>query len=47
MEKTVTYRLHVWIEDGTDTDALVLGGVDLTNEAFVIEAGPGELVKVD
>ena len=47
MEKTVTYRLHVWIEDGTDTDALVLGGVDPMNEAFVIEAAQGYLVQVD
>ncbi len=47
MEKTVTYRLHVWIEDGTDADALVLGGVDPMNEAFVIDAGPGQLLKVD
>lgn len=47
MEKTVTYRLHVWIADGTDTDALVLGGVDPANEAFVIEAGSGQLLKVD
>jgi hypothetical protein len=43
----VTYRTYVWIEDGTDTDALVLGGIDPANEAYVIEAAPGYLVQVD
>ena len=47
MQKEVTYRLYVWIEGGTDTDALVLGGIDPANEAYVIEAGPGQLLKVD
>lgn len=43
---TVTYRTYVWIEDGTDTDALVLGGGD-PDQRFVIEAAPGYLVQVD
>ena len=42
-----TFRTYLWIEDGTDTDALVLGGIDPANEAYVIEAGPGQLVQLD
>lgn len=43
---TVTYRTYVWIEDGRDEDALILGGLD-TNEAYVIEAAENSVVKLD
>ncbi len=43
---TVTYRTYVWIEDGTDTDALVLGGID-PDERFVIEAAANSVVELD
>ena len=42
---TVTYRTYVWIEDGTDTDALVLGGGG-PDQRFVIEAAADSLIEV-